>query len=595
MEERPEALLKSALEKIVYFEARSEQLDADLNAARAEANKLRQDLAQASQREIELRRVVAELEVRASRAHAEREDSARVSETLRRERAELIGKMLEASRIHGVGSDQSAEAFDLAQFISELRGEVLERRAEAKQYAVERARQVEEQRVAALEIVNQVVTAPLPPELAEAKELTQQRKELTQLAAELRAQGRLEVSSDDVARLSGATKFPGRTEETLFGFSVRELNAPDASARIRAAERLKALAHPAAAPALATALHAETESNVLVALLDAFSLFARGEGVAVVKPHLSSPSPDVRMASLRAVLKLDATQAGPQLSAAVKDPDKAVRRRASLLALSLTGKAAFELGATAVRDTDAEVRALAALVLGASDAQSARPLLLQAMNDEDVRVRRAASKSLSKLLGKDVGEFVDLEAAQRRRIVRQLSALPSQPVNLARALENARAPAIAAKLAAAEQKASVAAKLAAVEQQVSGAAQAVHDSVPQVAPVAQAVQAPVAHVSPVAQGAQFAPVVHAPVAHASAQPLRAKSAVAVLEVEAAAPVFDAALGSRVVGELRTALRGRNLADLSSSVSASSDVVAATCRVLEAQGQVVRRGMKYFVA
>ena len=70
MDDRPESLLQSALEKIVYFEARSEQLQNDLATVRGECDRLRNDLSSAAQREIELRRVVAELEVRSTRRHA---------------------------------------------------------------------------------------------------------------------------------------------------------------------------------------------------------------------------------------------------------------------------------------------------------------------------------------------------------------------------------------------------------------------------------------------------------------------------------------------------------------------------------------------
>jgi hypothetical protein len=86
---------------------------------------MKSELAQAAQREIELRRVIAELEVRATRAHAEREEAARLTDTLRRERADLIGKMLDASRIHGSDQVQGLDDFDLAQFIAQLRSEVL--------------------------------------------------------------------------------------------------------------------------------------------------------------------------------------------------------------------------------------------------------------------------------------------------------------------------------------------------------------------------------------------------------------------------------------------------------------------------------------
>src|SRR5579864_5803046 len=99
-DERPEALLRSALEKIVYFEARSEQLQRDLETARAQADGLERDLSAGAQREIELRRELAELQVQAARSHREREELARLNEALRQERAALIGKLVESSRIH---------------------------------------------------------------------------------------------------------------------------------------------------------------------------------------------------------------------------------------------------------------------------------------------------------------------------------------------------------------------------------------------------------------------------------------------------------------------------------------------------------------
>jgi hypothetical protein len=402
--ERPDALLKSALEKIVYFEARAAQLSNDLAQAQAERDRVKGELAQASQREIELRRVIAELEVRTQRAHSEREEAATLAEALRRERAELLGKILDASRLNGETSD-----FDLASFIAELRSEVILRRG-----------------------LPDGAAAPVlvAPPLADAPTAAPEPRPsyITTQAQALEAQGRLTVSPAELASLERASPFAGRTEETLFGFSVRELSAPDASARVRAAERLTALGHPAAAPALATALHAETESRVKVALLEALSHLAKGEAVPVVVPQLSAPSPEVRMTALKALLKLDATQAGPHLAAAVKDPDSAVRRRASLLALSLTGEAALELGETAIRDVHPDVRSLAALVLGASGLESARPWLMTAMRDPEVRVRRSASQALSRLLGQDVSQLVDLDEAQRRREVRRLAQVPSNPV-----------------------------------------------------------------------------------------------------------------------------------------------------------------------
>lgn len=495
-DEKPEVLLKSALEKILYFEARSSQLTNDAETSRGELDRLKADLAAASQREIELRRVVAELEVRVSRAHSEREEMARVVDALRRERAELIGKMLEASRIHGL--EQGLDDFDLAQFIAQLREEVLVHRQQGTPARLHAGPAPE-----------------FPPATTSST--------VTGTAGELKAQGRLGVSAGDLSMLTHGTEFPGRSEETLFGFSVRELSSPDVQARVRAAERLVALKHPAAAPPLATALHGETEPVVQVALLAALATVAQSEAVPVVTPLLSSRSAEVRIAALKALLVLDVTAAAPHLAAATKDPDKAVRRRASLLALGLAGPEALQLGTEAIRDTDPQVRALAALVLGASNAEVARPLLMEAMRDTDARVRHTASQSLSRLLGQDVTSLVGLDEAHRRREVRRLAHVPSQP---------RRAPAVPAAV--------------------------------QVAPQARVAVVTETRVKPEAAQAK------------------------------AAPASPPALEQLVMRELRASIRGRQLSELASA-GAPPEAVMKVCGALMAQGLIVRRGLKYFVA
>lgn len=614
-DERPESLLKSALEKIVYFEARSTQLSNDLERAKSEAERLKAELGQAAQREIELRRVIAELEVRATRAHAEREEAARLTDALRRERADLVGKMLDASRIHG--SDQGVDDFDLAQFIATLRSEVLLTRdgpvvagpalsprpsvggapsprpsveaapalhagpglsSSAPSEMVGRGPAVSSSRPSAVEVETvpgalasaapatsstgaavddaTAVEASTAHHAAQASRAAAALAGVTAAAHELSAQGRLSVTAKDLATLSGAQAFPGRSEETLFGFSVRELSAPDAAARARAAERLKALAHPAAAPALAAALHAETDAAVQVALLGAFASLAKQEGVAVVQPLLTSRAPDVRIAALKALLALDAGQVGPHLAAAMSDPDKAVRRRASLLALGLKADEALALGTRAIRDADADVRALAALVLGASQADAARPLLLDAMRDADLRVRRSASQALSKLLGRDVTPLVDLDHAQRRREVRRLAHVPAAEIP---------SPPPAKKL---RERVQVPSPPSGERARERGSPPAAHASPRRVAPVAPT---------------------HA--VHAAATP--ARTAVAVLEVEA--PAASPELSQGIVRELRAAIRGKPLADLAATLSASMDDTMRACSALMQQGQVVRRGLKYFVA
>ncbi|MBL8936310.1 MAG: HEAT repeat domain-containing protein [Archangium sp.] len=590
-QERPDALLKSALEKIVYFEARAAQLTNDLSTACAERERLRSDLAQASQREIELRRVVAELEVRATRAHAEREESANLAEALRRERAELLGKILEASKLnHADGHDP----FNLASFISELRSEVLLRR--------------ERDEAVGTPVVN-AAEAPAPVAAVEAEPSF-----IAKEAESLKAQGRLTVSKDELASLERAFPFPGRSEETLFGFSVRELTAPDPSARARAAERLTALAHPAAAPALATALHAETDAPVKVALLTALSTLAKVEAIPVIVPQLSSPAAEVRIAALKALLKLDPTQAGPHLAAAVKDPDPAVRRRASLLALALRGPAALELGETAIRDENPDVRSLAALVLGASGMESARPWLMQAMRDPELRVRRSASQALSRQLGQDVSQLVELDEAQRRREVRRLAQVPSNPVKakVVAALPKATPVAPSAHHANAVEAVAQRAHIETAQRphQVVGRAHhatavdgtaTVAQQQPQVA-IDAATIAPRPHVAAVVQPSSV--VEQVVLSHRATPALHHESAlhtgaaasrVAVAVLEHTTPAVDGTVIKGVLLELRAAIRGQPADVLATSLNTSLESVRAACAALMEQGQVVRRGHKYFVA
>ena len=95
--ERPDALLKSALEKIVYFEARAEQLHHELSSTREELEHLRRELTLSEQRELELRREVAQLEVRTGRLGTEREELGRLNQALRTERGQLASRMRRCS------------------------------------------------------------------------------------------------------------------------------------------------------------------------------------------------------------------------------------------------------------------------------------------------------------------------------------------------------------------------------------------------------------------------------------------------------------------------------------------------------------------
>jgi hypothetical protein len=526
-DERPDALLKSALEKIVYFEARAEQLHHELTSTREELEHLKRELGLSEQRELDLRREVAQLEVRVGRLGAEREELGRLNQALRTERGQLLGKLLEASRIRASDRPERDEddlGIDLASFISQLRSEVLERPGQSGPPP-------------AFPWPAQGEPAPAVPVLAMvgAPAAASTASPVMQHAWRFHQEGRLAVSAGQMAELSGG----GGGDESLFGFSVRELSAPDATSRVRAAERLKALAQPAAAPALASALHAEDDPSVQVALLAAFAEVGKEQGASVVSPLLASSVPEVRIAALKALLALSPEEAAPHLAQAMKDPDRGVRRRASLLALGLEGVFARRLGEEAILDPDTEVRSLAALALGAGSGESARTLLLEALKDPEVRVRRSAAQSLGRILGQDVSAVVDLDEGRRRREIRRLAALPVHPV---RASLSARPPPTRAL---------------------------------------ESVSAPVAAPSP-----RSAPRAPAPAAPAPAPP-RAPTRAAASPVEV--------LCGPMLTEVRAAIRGRSLGELAAGIRATTELAQEALALLVARGSVIRRGHKYFAA
>jgi HEAT repeat protein len=564
-DERPDALLKSALEKIVYFEARAEQLNHELMSTREEMEHLRRELTQSEERELALRREVAGLEVRLGRMAADREELTRLNQALRTERSQLLGKLLEASRIRTSDGreddDDGGLGIDLASFISQLRSEALERPAAAPSApAYPWPSQSEPQRP-------QEVEQPAPA-LAVVAASTTGVSPVMQHAQRLFLEGRLAVSAGQMAELSGGG------DETLFGFSVRELSAPDATSRVRAAERLKALGQPAAAPALATALHAEKDPSVQVALLAAFAEVGKEEGVLVVSPLLASSVPEVRIASLKALLSIAPQEAAPHLAQAVKDPDRSVRRRASLLALGLEGESARRLGEEAIHDPDSEVRSLAALALGAGSGEHARMLLLEALKDDEVRVRRSAAQSLSRILGLDVSAVVDMDEGRRRREIRRLATLPVQPVRAS--LLPKPAPRAAAPVAVPAPVAPAA---------VQAPAPAVR---PAPAPSTAHRAAVPAAASPARGVAQQAVRTAAAPAAAQAQPVSRPSA-----RQPVSPVE--ALCGPLMSEIRAAIRGRSLGELASGVSAPPELAQEALTLLVARGAIIRRGHKYFAA
>jgi HEAT repeat protein len=567
---RAEALLKSALEKIVYFEARSDQLQGDAATLRAESDQLRRELASATQREVELRRRIAELEVEIGRSHREREEAGRVVDAMRAERTGLLEKVLEASRIHGNTADGGPD-FDLAAFIAQLRGEALalrggtpERRASS--FTPMSAPTSHLASKTAPQLAGAPPASPSPAPVSVATASADRPEPSPAIASEsvpvLMHSAALAVTRE-AERLSGEGRLRVPSshrfgEESLFGFSVRELASPDPAARCRAAERLRTLGDRAAAPAVATALHAERDDSVLITLLDTFRTLASLEGAGVVAPLLGAPSPMVRIAALRAVTTLDPDAAVAHLARAAHDPDPTVRRRASLLAVSLGPERVMELQREAAGDPDPEVRRLVVLATGAAGGDAARTRLLTALDDSDLGVRRAAARSLSRLLAVELGHVPELGDEERRREIRRLSTLDPAPLSV-----RAQAATDEATLAASSKSLPVpdddrassedTRLVAATEPELS-----VHPEDPE--PPA----APAAEVEPPGRPG---PAVHS----------------------------DEALCQRIALELRAAMRGRTVPDLAEQLGVASEQVIEAAALLTARGQVVRRGGKLFVS
>ena len=495
--EKPELLLKSALEKIVYFEARQEQLLADSKRAITDAETLRQQLDGAKSRELELSKKLAEMELRLRHTQAERDEAFEKMETLRRERTEWVGKILEAAQIQNPGE---ATTFDLAHFIALLRGELLN-------------------------IQNR-------PQAKLAPSLDAQSTEA--FGASFAEQGRLDISPLEQQALQASEK---PLADTVLELGLRELSSADAHVRLKTALRLKALGRSSAAPALAQAIHAETDADVLAALIDAFSAFAKTEGIPFVAPHANAPHPKLRLAAIKALIRMDSHAATPQLLAALGDADANIRRRATLWLMGLSPEETLRLGSVAFEDENPEVRAIATYVLSISQQEAAKPKLMRALNDESLKVRMAAAKALSKHSQADLTLLPSLERAERQRALRRfkqgLSPTPSPRPSASCLQPKTRTATLTLEVPAQQPQ-------LAADNEVS------------------------ADDAMLADDATFD------------------------------EVFSSESSLVLLSALRTSLRGKTQEELLALTGASAKNLTALLAMLEQQGQVIRRGHKYFI-
>lgn len=493
---------------MVFFECRLEQLSGELARAREEIERLKSDLAEASRREVAVKQELAAAQSQAGQAARERADALEQAKVARAERERFLDRLIEAERIRRAGEPEAPEGIDLAAFISELRSEIISLRAQATSQPQ--------------------APAPSPAEAPRAERFDSAEDAARAFAAE----GRIGISERDRGELQAAAHFPTRSEETLFALSLRELSSPDPLARLRAAQRLKALGPKPALPGAAAVLHGERDAEVRCALLQVLSAAGDASALPLLSPHFEAPEAEVRLAALECAFALSDRAC---VLRALDDASPRVRRRAAVLAAGdPDSRTALE---RAAGDADPSVRRVAALGMAAALGPRAEEALFTALDDKDVSVRRAAAKGLSRTFGPEVFAVADLDAGRRRREIRRLSQIPAD-----------HRPALAP-------------------------------------PLAEAVR------PPEARGAVRRAAMPESPSPPSAPPPEATSEPAAPDWP---PVLSPELEDEVLSSVTAALRGKSPEELVRAVSAPAQAVLAAATSLEKRGRLIRRGQRYFL-
>ncbi len=561
MSGNPEELLRGALEKIVFFECRLGQMEAELQAARDLAAREKEAAAEARLRAVELETALArargDLQA-ASARDAEQGERVRLLET---ERERFLSGLVDRARIANAprggadgalrggasapeASDGAADADgpDLAGFIAELRSEI--ERLRPWKAAAEKAgiRLEDEPR----------------PTLRQLKETS--HAAVGTVAARFEEAGRLGVAPGEAAR--SAAQLPSRAERSLYETSMDDLASSDPGARKRAAACLAALGSRAAAPLVAAALGRERDAEAKSALLAALASLGEPASADLVVRELADPRPAVRAAALDALAALAPDAVEPHLARALADASPLVRRRSVLLLGFAKGERAEEALASALADRDASVARAAALALSGRPTARAQGALARALDHREAGVRRAAAEAVERWSGEPVD--AGAPSAERRRAGRRIAdKLASVDAGALRDAVVSGAPARPApRPAPAAAPAVVAARIA----------------TPRPAPAAAAppVLAP-------------APARAAPAAAALAH---ARTATAVVD-----PPADGGdpLEEAIVVEVRSALRGRTPDEIAAALPAGTAAVQAALSALVARGTLAQRGSRFFMS
>jgi HEAT repeats len=595
----PEGLLRSALEKIVFFECRVSQLESELQAARTTAERARGDAALARRHEVELEQGAAA--DRGARADAE----ARVDELADRvrllegERERLLSGLVERARVNGAPSADGSPGpeeggADLAGFIAELRAEIEVLRAWKAAAEAQGVRG------------SAAGSAPARRDPFEP---------VASLAGRFEAEGRVGLVSKDTDRMKEL--LATRADRVLYERSMDELRAADPRARLRAVRALEALGSKAAAPLLAAALGREAEADVKAAILGALARFQEPFAADLAARALEDARPVVRIAALEALAAVAADRSEAKFAGALRDPSPLVRRRAALLLGFTQGERAEAALSVALGDPDRGVARAAAAALSGRPTARAQGALARALEHPEISVRRAAAAALTRVAGEhvDAEGSVSARRAVSRRIAEKLAAMDGSALRDA-VIAGADAPRRAAPVpvpAPAFVKAVASSTVTAPPVARASAARAA------IAALATPGPAPLTPtLSPGGAGGEGGPFSAAVETRATVSPaahhpgaltptLSPRGAggeggpfsaarsrgVAVLVQEAAAVGDD--LESTLLGEIRTALRGHTADDLARLLRATPARIGTALAALASKGTLVQRGARWFMA
>ncbi len=557
----PEGLLRSALEKIVFFECRVSQLESELAAAKTSSERARGDAAGVRRREVELEQAIAGergQRSEAGRRAGEAEERVRLLEA---ERERLLGGLVDRARLDGAARADGSEdgQADLAGFIAELRAEI------------ETLRTFKASAIAAGFAGG---AAPGPERKAPGPAAS-----VAELGGRFELEGRVGVSAGDRARL--ADLLGTRADRALYERSMEDLTASDVGKRLRAVRALEALGSRAAAPLVAAALSRETEAEVKAALLGALARFREPFAADLAERELSDARPQVRAAALEALAATGETRAMDRLAGALSDESPVVRRRAALLLGFMNGDRAVEALAVALTDQDRGVARAAAAALSGRPSASAQAALARGLEHPELSVRRAAAAALGRVSGETIEPdgSVSARRASSRRIAEKLASMGGEELRAAvlRSAETARV--------TAERKVTAIAPL----------------PIPSPPPGERATRVLATSSPPPAERATRVLATSSPPTGERAGrggatatlSSAARAAIAVLESPPAAPE-PPGLAPRIVTELRAALRGSSGDSLARVLAVPQPDVEAALAALGARGQVERRGARWYV-